>query len=61
MSHDMHGLTAGDRVVLANSEVQSAGKIVSTDEDAGTAWVKWDNGHDAFDVDIDELIPEEGW
>jgi len=59
--HDTHGLTEGARVLEDGAEVEVRGRIVSIDDDAGTCWVRWDNGHDAFDVDIDVLIPVGGW
>ena len=58
---DIHGLTSHMRVVLANSEEDIHGTILEIDQESKTACIKWDNGHTAHGVDIDELIPEEGW
>jgi len=57
---DTHGLEADMRIVLANSETDERGEIISIDTEAGTAWVEWDNGYTS-DVDVDEIIPEGGW
>jgi len=58
---DYDGLDVGVRIVEADSETAVEGIIVSIDDEAETAWVKWDNGHDAFDCPLKELVPVDGW
>lgn len=59
--HDMQGFRLGDRVVETDVDACVVGTIKSLNDEAGTAWVHWDNGRDTFDTNIDTLIPENGW
>jgi hypothetical protein len=60
-TEETYGLVAGMRVVEADAGEQIEGEIRSVDAETHTAWVLWDNGHDAFRCDLDDLVPVNGW
>ena len=60
MKRETYGLAEGQRIVLANCETDERGTLLSVNEKTGECRVRWDNGRTTL-VDVDELIPEEGW
>jgi hypothetical protein len=56
-----YGLEIDTRVIEADGESTTAGTIVSFDDENSTCHVRWDNGHNNFEVPIDCLCPVDGW